>query len=76
MMLLTATVTPSDATDKTVSWSSSDNNVVSVDNGVVTSKNVGKAIITAKAGEYMAECEVRVQPSYSAGHEGTTEEDW
>lgn len=45
---LTATVTPAGATDKTVTWSSSDENVAVVDeNGKVTGLNNGTATIKA-----------------------------
>ena len=44
---LTATVTPNNATDKTIVWSSSDMSVVTVDgNGKVTAVGVGSATIT------------------------------
>ncbi len=43
-----ATVRPSDATNKDVTWSTSDQSVASVDrNGLVTAKKEGKATITA-----------------------------
>ena len=43
---LTATVLPADAADKNVTWVSSDPDVATVANGVVTAVNAGKAIIT------------------------------
>ena len=57
---LTATVKPDDATDKTVTWSTSDATVAAVSNGVVTAKKVGMATITAKAGDKSATCEITV----------------
>ena len=57
---LTATIVPEE--NCTVEWSSSDNDVAVVDNqGKVTAVATGTAIITAKAGEKMATCEVIVQ---------------
>ena len=59
---LTATVTPENATDKTVTWSSSDESVATVSgDGLVTGVKEGKAVVTATAGEKNAQCEVTVQ---------------
>ena len=56
-----ATVKPDDASDKTVTWSSSDAKIASVsDNGKVTAVAVGTATITAKAGEKSAQCTITV----------------
>lgn len=60
---LTATVLPSDASDKNVTWSSSDPNVATVSTtGNVVSKSVGTTVITVKTadGGYQAECKVTV----------------
>jgi len=58
---LVATVNPDNATDKTVTWSSSDATTASVtQNGYVTALKSGKVTITAKAGEKSATCEVTI----------------
>lgn len=44
---LTATVTPADASNKGVTWTSSNTDVATVANGVVTAVSVGSATITA-----------------------------
>lgn len=43
---LTATVSPENTTDKTLTWSSSDEQVATVEDGVVTAVSVGEATIT------------------------------
>ena len=45
---LTATVNPANATNKNVTWTSSDNNVATVANGKVTAVKAGTATITVK----------------------------
>ena len=57
---LTATVSPDNATDKTVTWSSSEDAVATVENGKVTAIKEGEATITAKVGDKTAECKVTV----------------
>lgn len=54
---LVATVTPSDTTDN-ITWSSSNNSIVSVAGGVLTVEGAGSAVITARCGNQSATCTV------------------
>jgi uncharacterized protein YjdB len=56
--VITATVKPDNATDKSVKWSSSDASIVKVDNGKVTALKSGTTTITAECGGKKAECEI------------------
>ena len=59
---LTATVTPSNATNKAVTWSTNNSAVASVNNGVITAISNGTAIITVTTidGNYSASCTATV----------------
>ncbi|MBR3990057.1 MAG: Ig-like domain-containing protein, partial [Bacteroidales bacterium] len=61
---ITATILPQNATNATVTWSSSDSNIAVVDaDGNVTAVKVGSATITAKAEDKTASCTVKVSSS-------------
>ena len=70
---LTATVTPADATNSLVDWSSDDEAVATVVGGVVTGVAEGTATITAttRDGGFTADCEVTVLPEPVVEHAGT-----
>ena len=60
-LILKATVLPENATTKTVTWTSSDDNIAAVDeSGKVSALKPGKATIKAMAGEKSAECAISV----------------
>lgn len=61
--LITAMVSPDNATDKTVEWGSSDVAVATVVDGIITAKKSGEATITAKSGSCIAECKVTITVS-------------
>ena len=56
---ITATVEPSNSTDN-ITWSSSEENVAKVKNGLVTPVSDGSCIIYAKAGDVTVECSINV----------------
>ena len=61
---LRATVSPSDATNSNVTWSSSDNDYATVANGVVSALKDGTVTITATTvdGGFTASCAVTINP--------------
>lgn len=70
-MTLTATVEPENATDKTVTWTSSEPGVVSVDeNGNLAFGYMGEAVITATVGEFSASCTVTVGEGEAVSYVG------
>lgn len=71
---LEAKVEPSDATNKNVTWSSSNPEVATVDNGVVTAVSAGEAIITVTTedGGKTATCKVTVNAPQTVPVTGVT----
>lgn len=65
------TILPKNATNKGVVWSSSNSDVASVNNGLVTGKNTGDATITATTsdGNFQATCNVHVNKRVPQGQE-------
>ena len=59
---LLPTISPSDVTNKSVTWTSSDNDIATISNGTVTAKSPGTAKITAKTyNGKTAKCTVTVK---------------
>ena len=73
--MLTATVLPETATNKSVTWTSSNEAVATVDaNGVVTAVALGEAVITATTtdgSDLSASCQVTVVPTLAVSIEVT-----
>ena len=63
---LTATVEPADTTDKVV-WSSENDSIATVENGVVTAVGQGETTITATCGNQTASCKVIVNKTFLTG---------
>ena len=59
---LSATISPENTTEnKTITWTSSDNGVATVTDGVITAVGTGTATITATVGDKSANCTVTVK---------------
>lgn len=63
---LTATVEPANTTD-TIGWSSKDDNIATVKDGVVTAVGQGETTITATCGNQTASCKVIVNKAFLTG---------
>ncbi|MBR6801143.1 MAG: Ig-like domain-containing protein [Eubacteriaceae bacterium] len=61
---LTATVNPTNHTDGRVQWFSSDENVVTVNNGNIAVVGAGEATVTAKIKDIEATCKITVPEFY------------
>ena len=57
---LTATVLPENASDKTVTWTSADTKIATVEDGKVTGVSEGVTTVTAKAGDKTVTCKIVV----------------
>lgn len=57
---ITANITADEGADTTITWSSSNENIATVENGTVTGVSVGEATITAKCGSFQKTCVVTV----------------
>ena len=56
-----AKVLPEYAKDKTIIWSSSDENIATVEDGVVTALSDGEITITGSAGGFEAVCKIKIE---------------
>lgn len=71
---IVVTVEPEDAADKTLAWSSSDESVLTVADGIVKGVKAGKAVVTVKSNDGKAETtvEVEVKPVPAPAWKGIT----
>lgn len=68
-VLISATVSPTDASNKRITWSSSDESIVSIEDGVAVAQGSGNATVTASAdnGLKTASCSMSVGDLYITG---------
>lgn len=65
-LTLVATVLPSNATNKTVSWSSNSTNATVNGSGMITAISLGSAVITARCGSLTASCVLSITVGVSS----------
>ncbi len=65
--VLRATVTPANATDRIIVWTSSDESVAVVEDGTVTAVEAGSCTVTASVGEKSTSCSVVVKSKSDEG---------
>lgn len=68
---LIATVSPPNASDNKVTWTSSDISVATVSEGTVTAHRAGTAVITARVAGFSATCTVTVKAADNGGNSGS-----
>lgn len=61
---LSVIFTPNKYIGKSITWNSADDNIVSVENGMVLAKKIGTTSITAKVGNKSVQCLVTVEDPY------------
>lgn len=73
-MTLTPAITPDNASNKTITWTSSNEKVATVKDGVITAVKEGSAIITVTTsdGNYKATCKVTVKKESDSPDPGAT----
>jgi uncharacterized protein YjdB len=65
-LTLVATVLPSNATNKTVTWSSNSSNATVNGSGTITAISLGSAVITARCGSLTATCVISITVAVSS----------
>lgn len=70
---LTVTADPEDGIIPEITWESSDPDICSIDEGMLSADSIGKAVVTASCGEASASCTVEVRIPLTALQLSTTE---
>ncbi len=69
------TIKPNNATDKSISWTSSNSNVAKVSNGVIEAISPGTTVIKVTSGKKSATCMVTVKPIFNIDTQNITIKD-